>query len=797
VAINATWALFNLCVLCVAAGAARESTQRRRSVRVAVEVPADVILADGTMAQGVTCDLSRGGMRARTAEAGKARPGDVVEFILPLLDGAVTMRATVVSATGGELRARFGELGLREAEALTTLLYSRADAWLGWGEGQESRSPLRGAGRAARLTLGGVRQIFGGSRRKKNAESSLAAGVVPLLLVGLTLGGPVKSVSAAQASAVLTSSNVGGAAKSVAAQSAAAKSGAAQAPARDLATLPGAFAGSGEGKPVSIVFAAQPSLKAMQVAGIVASWLGVVSGDRPVHFVVSIGAIPAGNAIALVEAPSTMLTALGAMDAGPSIELVANPSDATSSVLLLTGSDDDELLTAAMALALHGDTWHGPQVHVGSFALPAARAPDDAPRWLSTDHVATFAQAQIEGSSELQGDGSRPLTATLRLPPDLDYEDGIGRQGGFQQNLALHLDYRYNAVPLGEASTLEVYVNGAYISSTPMPHTDKASEVLETVVPVPVADLRPGDNEFSFRFAFRAAQGGANPANLMGAVLKDSYLDISGIPHWTKLPELNSFARTGFPFTRRADLADTDVVLPAAPTPHELEAFLSLMARMGAQTGLPGVNVTVTDASAVDGDTGKDLLVLGTPEDQQGIAKLDAALPVGLSAGSLHVRGPEGIFGGAGRGLLERLRGWRQAGEPNDQRFGEMETTGELPDATIEEIEWPRGSAHTAVVIALRDDAAATSFTNALDSSAADEMGQSVSVLHGSSFSSYRLGSDAYWVGALSPWLRLEFLLADSPWLVALVVAIVCFLLAVLWQARLRRRARERLQAMA
>jgi cellulose synthase (UDP-forming) len=97
-------------------------------------------------------------------------------------------------------------------------------------------------------------------------------------------------------------------------------------------------------------------------------------------------------------------------------------------------------------------------------------------------------------------------------------------------------------------------------------------------------------------------------------------------------------------------------------------------------------------------------------------------------------------------------------------------------------------------VIATRDDAAAAGFADAFESAAPSQMAQSVSVLRGGRFSSYRLGDDSYWTGAISPWKRAEFLLEDSPWLVAIVVAIVCFLFAVLLQARLRRRARERLQ---
>ena len=790
--INAAWAIFNVGVLSVAAGAARESAQRRRSVRVAVAVPADVILADGTMAQSVTCDLSRGGMRARTSGKMNAKPGDRVAFLLPLLDGALTLRATVVSNEDGELRAQFGQLGLREAEALTTLLYSRADAWLGWGEGEESGSAVQGAVRALKLALSGVRQIFSSPCAKKRAESSLASSIAPLLLVGLLWFVAGRSAGAQTTAA---GSPLRRDAKVVAA-----KGGTAQQPAKDLAMLPQMFLGGGVGqaRPVSIVFAVSPSLKAMQAAGIVASWLGVSAGDRPVSFAVSFGAVPDSDAVVLADGPSPLLTALGAKTGGgPTVSMVANPNDPASSVLLLAGNDDDELLIAATALALHGNMWQGTEVHIGAFTPPAPRVADDAPRWLSTDRAASFAQAQIRtATGELQGDGSQPLVAVLRLPPDLDYEDGFGRQNGYQQNLALHLDYRYNAVPLSEGSTLQVYVNGAYVSSTPMPHTDKASEVLETVVPVPVTDLRPGENEFSFRFAFRSGLESGLAPNLMGAVLKDSYLDISGIPHWTRLPELGLFARAGYPFTRRADFADTDVVMPTAPTEHELEAFLTLMARMGAQTGLPAVHVTVTDASAIDADAGKDLLILGTPRDQPGIPKLEMALPAGIGANALHVRDAEGIFGGRAENLLERLRHWG-SGEREEQRFGAIETTGQLPDATIEEIEWPRGSRRTAVVVALRDDTAAATFAVAITGPGADAISQSVSVLHGVQFSSYRLGSEGYWVGALPPWMQVEVLLEGSPWLVAIVVVVVCGLFAILLQARLRRRARERLQVMA
>ena len=92
--------------------------------------PSDVILDDGSMIQGITADLSGGGVRTRVDHAVKAAVGDQIKFVFPLLDGTATLPATIIGLDGSELRARFNPLSLQEDEALTMLLYSRADAWL-------------------------------------------------------------------------------------------------------------------------------------------------------------------------------------------------------------------------------------------------------------------------------------------------------------------------------------------------------------------------------------------------------------------------------------------------------------------------------------------------------------------------------------------------------------------------------------------------------------------------------------------------------------------------------------------
>jgi cellulose synthase (UDP-forming) len=386
----------------------------------------------------------------------------------------------------------------------------------------------------------------------------------------------------------------------------------------------------------------------------------------------------------------------------------------------------------------------------------------------------------------------------MRLPPDLYY--------GSLRDLALHLSYRYNGVPLIDSSTLQTYMNSAYVSSTPMPRTDQASTVLETTVPVPVGDMRPFTNSAAFKFDFQPARDAicmaSLPLNLQGAVLKDSYLDLAELPHWTTLPNLELFANAGYPFTRMADLADTTVVLPDRPTPQELELFLSMIGHFSAQTGYPALNLTVTDAAGMTAGRGKDYLVMGTVADQAAFNTFDGALPVTVDEAGLHIHDTSDLYTRIRDGWW-RARLWGPAWErvwsylrlgPSSQP-GQLDIAGAMPDVLIEGFEWPRRSGRSAVVMVLRNPEAVASFLPAfLRVSETSAIAQSVSVLRDGQFSSYRMGSDAYHVGALSPLVHATLLLQEYPGLIVLLAVISAVLMAGLVRAMLSRNARARLQ---
>ncbi|WP_213804931.1 UDP-forming cellulose synthase catalytic subunit [Granulicella sp. dw_53] len=967
IVMNLIWVGFNMVILGVCVAVAWENQQRRQTVRVTMAVQADIRLADGTMVPGVTADMSSGGAMINVDHDFTVAAGEPVRITFPVLDGEATLPATVIGVKDNVLRAQFDPLTLQEEEALTMVLYSRADTWLGWGEAREADRPLRSLGLIFQLSYHGMSQTVRGFMKTKKSvppKGKLAANVIPLLLLaalstsvgsakaqlrsmrgsqvspqmlpvtiqtspdstqsgtGLpavpTDGGIARSVAPGTFDNVFTLADVGvqdtivlhgvdayhsvyfslpqtqvvktatmklryhfspgllpalshlkvslngtlfatlavntpastqGRVEPTAEQKASDQqtlvvtrsennalleatltmpaemlvhkneltfefvghytmscedpshttlwshidttssieiAGALLPLQNDLKLLPLPFYDEAVNlhPVVSIVFLTPPTPKALQAAGIVASWFGMMTDFRSVRFAISIGTIPSGNAIVLGENSGELPGPLRIGDSsGPTIAMRTNPIDPYSKVLVLTGDSADDLLTAATALTLQRDMFQGDKVSIRALKMPTPREPDDAPRWLSTEKMTSI--GDIAQTDDLQGDGSVPLRVYMRMPPDLCYECT-------QQNLGFHMGYRYNGIPLASESTLQVYMNDGYVSSTPLPHTDKASSVLETIVPVPRVNMRPFSNSLSMKFIFLLHKKGkcedTAPYNLQGAVLKDSYLDIRDIPHLAVMPNLEIFANAGYPFTRKADLSDTVVVLPDAPGTGEIEVFLTLMGHFGAQTGYPVLHVGVTNADGMKTDGRKDYLVLGTVEDQPALSKLSASLPVIVDGSGLHIQDTQGFFAGL-------QHAWWKVRSSDHIQSGQLETAGGLPDALIEGIEWPSGSNRSVVMIALRDHTVVPNFlTVFLKTSQSSDISQSVSVLHGARFDSYRIGNDVYKVGSLSLWTRVNLLFSQFPWLIVVSTLFFCFFMAVLIRAMLRRHARARLQ---
>jgi len=389
------------------------------------------------------------------------------------------------------------------------------------------------------------------------------------------------------------------------------------------------------------------------------------------------------------------------------------------------------------------------------------------------------------GAEQMQGDGTAALNVYFRIPPDIYYDT----EG---PNTKLHVEYRYNSIPIGPISSMQVKINDAFLGSIPLIPGQETSRRMETDVPVPVVNLRPFSNTLSFDFTFQLLkkQGcqDTTPINMQGAILRDSYLDLRGFPHWAPMPNLEIFANAGFPFTRVADLSETTVVLPPNPTEPEIETFVTLMGHFGRQTGFPGLLVTVAGPDALHDGANTDFLIIGSGSDQPGFDKLGTHLPVSLGSGQVQVRDTQGF-------LSPLHHAWWKV-ESNEHSESGVLTAGGTPDAIIEGIKSPYDatSSRSIVAIHLKDGTTFAPFMDSfMDVQQKGTISDSVAVFHGTQFQSFRIGSEVYHVGVLPWWTHLMLWFTQVPWLAALVVILLAFLLAIWTRQWLRSRARARL----
>ena len=150
---------------------------------------------------------------------------------------------------------------------------------------------------------------------------------------------------------------------------------------------------------------------------------------------------------------------------------------------------------------------------------------------------------------------------------------------------------------------MQVRINNAFLGSVPLVPGQEASRKMQVDVPVPVVNLRPFSNSLSFDFTFQLLKKGGcqdtTPINMQGAILRDTYLDLRGYPHYAPMPNLEIFANAGFPFTRARGPERDHGGSAAAPTEQEIETFVTLMGHFSRQTGFPALRVTVAGPDAL------------------------------------------------------------------------------------------------------------------------------------------------------------------------------------------------------
>ncbi|MGV7091233.1 cellulose biosynthesis cyclic di-GMP-binding regulatory protein BcsB [Siccibacter turicensis] len=563
----------------------------------------------------------------------------------------------------------------------------------------------------------------------------------------------------------------------------------------DLSHFPVPFFDARDTRAVELpmVFAASPNLEQQHAAAIVASWFGSRAAWRGQTFPTLFNQLPDRNAIVFATNDNRpdFLRDLPAVDA-PTVEMINHPDNPYVKLLVVMGRNDKDLVQAAKGIAQGNVLFRGSKVVIDDVKPLLARKPYDAPNWVRTDRAITFGELKTY-EEQLQSSGMEPsaISLALNLPPDLY----LLRSSGIDMNL----NYRYTTPATNDNSRMDISLNNQFLQSFNLTTKEENNNLLlrlpvlqglldgKTEVSIPALRLGALNQlRFDFQYANPMPGGSVNncvtfqPVQNRVVIGDDSTIDFSHYHHFIAMPDLRAFANASFPFSRMADLSDTTIVVAKQPTAAQVTTLLDTLANVGAQTGLPATNVSITDDGASVQGSDRDILIIGTLPAQ---LKDDKRIDLLVQAAQSWVKTPQRDSS------LPSIM-------PDDQdRTANVQTTvtSTAPMAAVVGFQSPFNDQRSVVALLADSPRGYELLNDALnDSGKRAAMYGSVAVIRESGVNSLRVG-DVYYVGHL-PWFeRVWYAFANHPVLLAIFAAISVLLLAwVLWRL-LRILSRRRL----
>ena len=532
-----------------------------------------------------------------------------------------------------------------------------------------------------------------------------------------------------------------------------------------------------------MVFAGAPDVGLQQASAIVASWFGSRSGWRGQNFPVLYNQLPDRNAIVFAtnDKRPDFLRDHPAVKA-PVIEMINHPQNPYVKLLVVFGRDDKDLLQAAKGIAQGNILFRGESVVVNEVKPLLPRKPYDAPNWVRTDRPVTFGELKTY-EEQLQSSGLEPaaINVSLNLPPDLYLMRSTG--------IDMDINYRYTMPPVKDSSRMDISLNNQFLQSFNLSSKQEANRLLlripvlqglldgKTDVSIPALKLG-ATNQLRFDFEYMNPMPGGSVDNCITfqpvqnhvVIGDDSTIDFSKYYHFIPMPDLRAFANAGFPFSRMADLSQTITVMPKAPNEAQMETLLNTVGFIGAQTGFPAINLTVTDDGSTIQGKDADIMIIGGIPDK---LKDDKQIDLLVQATESWVKTP--------------MRQTPFPGIVPDESDRAAETQSTLTSsgamAAVIGFQSPYNDQRSVIALLADSPRGYEMLNDAVnDSGKRATMFGSVAVIRESGINSLRVG-DVYYVGHL-PWFeRLWYALANHPILLAVLAAISVILLAwVLWR---------------
>lgn len=549
----------------------------------------------------------------------------------------------------------------------------------------------------------------------------------------------------------------------------------------------------------NFIFPDSPSIEVLQAAGVMAGWLGAQADFRKTQIQAFNGDLPKGHAIVFATAtqyPDFLENIVKEVEEA-TLQLIEHPQNRAYQLLLVMGRDDAQLQVAAQALALGKVALTGNSTQIKDLELPQPRKPYDAPRWQKNQEPVELSNL-VASSKDLQVKGyslNTAITTYLRVAPDLFTWNN--------KHLPLELLYRYTPNAASADGRIEVMLNHNLVHSFPLESVNQTQRRLlpkfgfdndqktnKFYVP---AEWLTANNRLDFLVKLPAQEMGSCfsqvPVEVRAEIDPKSTIDLSGLPHFIAMPNLQAYVQGGFPFSRLADLREMAVILPANVSAASTEAYLNAIAHISGVTGYPGTRFSVVsekDAARI-GD--KDILLISDGQTSTLLEAWKQQLPALIISSTQSIS-----LSQKAKDKLSELWDMRSTQTPSAGQ-AKFTTNGQL--AALAGFESPLHSGRSVVAL-MSNSAEALGLIekNINDNAMTGKFMGDLSLLNESEVESFRI-QPTYFVGKLNLIERLWFKLHDYPVVLALIGCLIGMLFTFFVYASLRFIARRRLEQMA
>ncbi len=531
---------------------------------------------------------------------------------------------------------------------------------------------------------------------------------------------------------------------------------------------------------LAVVLGSQPDRPTLKAAGIVASWYGAMTSYRGSHFDVYLHRFPSGNAVVLALSNSDVASSLGLSGEKSIAAICNNPSDPYGKVLALVGRDSSDLIRLAQGLALNGLQVDADQLPLEQLH-PAEKAQTGSPAsWAASNSAATKVAGHLNDSL-LRVTAKSPTALYFSIAPDLDF--------GTSTTVPLRFEYQLSGLGPDDHVLLSLELNGVPVTHRELSGAASTESHFESFA-IPVS-LLYASNTLALQLRLTGSEAVASDMSKVTLqVLPGTNLGLDGVTHFVRMPRLDLFASSGFPFTRTVDLAGTDIVVPATPTPAQIGLYLDAIAFLSAHTGTPGFRFELIDAADVLGHADKDLMIIGSSRDEAIFEPFGA---------QMILKPAEGSFLGGTLALpwanwLNRSWVGRDA---QKQRLSKLLNRDAPPNLLMEEFESPFRKNRTVLAVATRSELDDHAYFSRLAEEATEgHVSGGLTLGDDKQFESFQLTTGSYTIGnkaseaAAYSWVKFHL------YLLPLLLLLGAFIMGRWWEVYLEKQAARRLAAI-